>query len=260
MTQLVAVSSLGDKYQYATTFSIPVLTEAWLAAAWDSREVVGHRATSKEEYHRYRLRPFQGNTVQFYGFEPEELQHMVEVLVANGGRVASGVGGNDTTHLVVDENNVDNLPEGLDVPDSCHVVRGEWFWNSIQIEAAADVGHHKRRSSVSDLQPGLDYSSGSFLDPTELKDRTLVSPENSPQRGCLSEGEVKVEGGAVFDQQEMKIIFGMMPPILKVHSDMLKKLVEAESAWSENKTVGTIILQFAEDRLKAYPPFVNFFE
>ena len=38
MTQLLAMSSLGDKYQYATTFSIPVLTEAWLASAWDNRE------------------------------------------------------------------------------------------------------------------------------------------------------------------------------------------------------------------------------
>jgi len=364
MTQLLAVSSLGDKYQYATTFSIPVLTEAWLAAAWDNREAVGHRATSKEEYLRYRLPPFQGNTVQFYGFESEELQHMVEVLVANGGRVASGMGSNDTTHLVVDENNVDNLPDGLEVPDGCHVVKGEWFWNSIQIEAAADVAHykwrrgdgnttatllspnrscsvfspptpqggatpsasnrkrkrlrraemiqslaadspaHKRRSSVSD--PAQLSMSRSFLDTTDKeKDRTLVSPENSPQRG--NEVEVKVERGAVFDmktatprqqvfhefvttetnyvaileciskisseaedpsqqggalldQQEMKIIFGMMPPILKVHSDMLKKLVEAESQWSEKKTVGTIILQFAEDLLKAYPPFVNFFE
>ena len=41
---------------------------------------------------------------------------------------------------------------------------------------------------------------------------------------------------------------------------MLKKLVEAENQWSEEKTVGSIILEFAEDLLKAYPPFVNFFE
>jgi len=364
MTQLLAVSSLGDKYQYATTFSIPVLTEAWLAAAWDSREVVGHRATTKEDYQLYRLRPFAGNTVQFYGFEPDELQHMVEVLVANGGRVASGVGGRDITHLVVDENNVDNLPENLDVPETCHVVKGEWFWNSIQIEAAADVTHykwrsgdanntntllspnrssvfspptplggggasasnrkrkrlrraemiqslaadspaHKRRSSVSEL--AMLSMSSSFLDTTNTdkeKDRTLVTPENSPQRGEVA--EVKIErtgfdmksatprqqvfhefvttetnyvsileciskisseaedpsqqGGALLDQQEMKIIFGMMPPILKVHSDMLKELMEAESKWTENQTVGSILLNYAEDLLKAYPPFVNFFE
>eukprot|EP00092_Neocalanus_flemingeri_P016143 GFUD01017471.1.p1 GENE.GFUD01017471.1~~GFUD01017471.1.p1 ORF type:complete len:636 (+),score=186.23 GFUD01017471.1:218-1909(+) len=41
---------------------------------------------------------------------------------------------------------------------------------------------------------------------------------------------------------------------------MLKKLVEAEATWSENKIVGSIILEFADDLLKAYPPFVNFFE
>jgi len=362
MTQLLAVSSLGDKYQYATTFSIPVLTEAWLAAAWDNREAVGYRATSKEEYLRYRLPPFKGNTVQFYGFEAEELHHMVEVLVANGGRVASGLGCRDTTHLVVDENNVDNLPDGMEIPDNCHVVKGEWFWNSIQIEAAADVAHykwrrgdgnttatllspnrscsvfspptplggptasasnrkrkrlrraeliqslasdspaHKRRSSVSEL--AMLSMSGSFLDTTDKeKDRTLVSPENSPVRGnegeaergavfdmmtatprqqvfhefvttetnyvsileCISKISSEAEdasqqGGALLDQQEMKIIFGMMPPILKVHSDMLKKLVEVEMQWTENKTIGTIILEFAEDLLKAYPPFVNFFE
>ena len=64
----------------------------------------------------------------------------------------------------------------------------------------------------------------------------------------------------MLDQQEMKIIFGMLPPILKVHSEMLQKLVAAEENWSESLTVGSIILQFAEDLLKAYPPFVNFFE
>merc|ERR1719232_1781568 len=145
-----------------------------------------------------------------------------------------------------------------------------------------------------------------FLDTTSTdkdKDKTLVTPENSPQRGeivevieragfdmktatprqqvfhefvttetnyvtileCNSKISSEAEdpnqqGGALLDQQEMKIIFGMMPPILKVHSDMLKELIEAESKWTENQTVGSIILNYAEDLLKAYPPFVNFFE
>ena len=41
---------------------------------------------------------------------------------------------------------------------------------------------------------------------------------------------------------------------------MLKKLVEAEAQWSEETIVGRIILEFSDDLLKAYPPFVNFFE
>ena len=69
---------------------------------------------------------------------------MEEVLVANGGRVTAELT-KDTTHLIVDENNVETLPEDLDIPSSCHVVKGEWFWNSIQIEAAADVNHYKWR-------------------------------------------------------------------------------------------------------------------
>ena len=63
-TQLLAVSSIGEKYQYATTFSIPVLTEAWVTAAWDKRNIVGYRATSKEDFINYRLPPFQGNVVK----------------------------------------------------------------------------------------------------------------------------------------------------------------------------------------------------
>merc|ERR1712079_614212 len=41
---------------------------------------------------------------------------------------------------------------------------------------------------------------------------------------------------------------------------MLKKLVDAQANWEENMTVGKIILEFATDLLRAYPPFVNFFE
>jgi hypothetical protein len=44
VTHLISVCSMGDKYKYATTFSIPVLTEGWLQAAWDNRENIGYRS------------------------------------------------------------------------------------------------------------------------------------------------------------------------------------------------------------------------
>ena len=328
---------------------------------------VESRADSKEVTNKFRLPIFAGNVVQFYGFEASELAHMQEVLVANGGRVANDPA--DRTHLVVDENTVEVLPASLEegVGEGCHLVKGEWFWRSIQIEAAAKVAHHgwrkeqgllspnisrntglfspstplgvgasasasnkkrkrrrqaemmvllaaespanKRRSSVTDLN-NLNMS-GSFLDASDprLLDgpadtaMVMVTPENSPARGavaastpaytfdpskatarqqvfhefvttetnyvavlrCISKMAEEAEdtnqqGGALLNEQEMKIIFGMLPPILKVHTEMLQKLVAAEENWSENVTVGSIILQFAEDLLKAYPPFVNFFE
>ena len=40
----------------------------------------------------------------------------------------------------------------------------------------------------------------------------------------------------------MKIIFGNLPPIRKVHTDMLKRLKELEANWSEEACIGTIIL------------------
>ena len=64
---------------------------------------------------------------------------------------------------------------------------------------AADSPAHKRRSSVSEL--AMLSISGSFLDNTDKeRDRTLVSPENSPARG--QEIQVDKERGAmgpVFD-------------------------------------------------------------
>ena len=62
--------------------------------------------------------------------------------------------------------------------------------------------------------------------------------------------DVMQQGGALLDQQEMKIIFGLLPPILKVHTEMLCKLEAAEENWSEAVTVGSIILQYTEDILR----------
>ena len=108
LTQLVAANSMGEKYQYATTFSIPVLTEGWLSFAWSHRDEVETRADTKEAMNKFKLPIFAGNIVQFYGFEASELTHMQEVLVANGGKVASSP--TERTHLVVDENTVEVLP------------------------------------------------------------------------------------------------------------------------------------------------------
>jgi len=383
MTHLISKSSIGEKYNYACTFSLPVLTEDWLQTAWDNRENIGYRAAVKEIEDQYRLPLFAGNVIAFLGFSKSDLEDMTTILLSNGGRVADGCekGCEDanTTHLVVDENNVDLLPPDLSVHSHCQVVTGDWFWNSIQFQAAASVNMykwrepgcmspaanksvfspptpssggtsrkrkrqrraevinalaadspaHKRRSSISEL--GLLSMSGSFLDSSNHN--LMLSPEPSSataglatvaataasssaavERGAMMErpafGEsdvslpvptmpiVKKEvtprqqvfyelvttesnyvaildcvykiaqeaedpdqpGGALLDQQEMKIIFSNLDPIRKVHTDMIKKLRELELNWTDESCVGSVILEFSEDLLKAYPPFVNFFE
>lgn len=51
---------------------------------------------------------------------------MNEILTSNGGKVAEGVGDAATTHLVVDENNIEFLPPEGDVNKNCVIVKGEW--------------------------------------------------------------------------------------------------------------------------------------
>jgi len=366
MTHLISKTSMGDKYSYSTTFSLPVLTEDWLLTAWDNRENIGYRANKKEIESQYKLPPFAGNVVAFYGFSKADLEDMTTILVSNGGKVAnidieSGGEMVGVTHVVVDESNVDQLPDQLNLSSKCQVITGDWFWNSIQIQAAAKVTNyqwnkagllspanksvfspptpsslgatsrkrkrqrraevinalaaadspaHKRRSSVSEL--GLLSMSSSYLDTSS----GLLSPEPQAAQGsgtvergavlatpgeadgiaipvinlkeatprqqvfhelvttesnyvaildCVAKLAQEAEdpeqqGGALLDQQEMKIIFSNLVPIRKVHTSMLKKLKELEINWTEESTVGSIILEFSEDLLKAYPPFVNFFE
>ncbi|XP_075236856.1 epithelial cell transforming 2 pebble [Lycorma delicatula] len=59
---------------------------------------------------------------------------------------------------------------------------------------------------------------------------------------------------------EIKIIFGHLPPIYQTHCQMLEQLKWTTSHWTEDVSIGNIFLKFAPDLVKAYPPFVNFFE
>jgi protein ECT2 len=59
---------------------------------------------------------------------------------------------------------------------------------------------------------------------------------------------------------ELKSIFGNFLPIYEVHKKMLNRLQEINSQWHEDCAIGQIILDNRESLLKAYPPYVNFFE
>ncbi|XP_034563841.1 protein ECT2 isoform X5 [Notolabrus celidotus] len=71
------------------------------------------------------------------------------------------------------------------------------------------------------------------------------------------EGQV---GGPILAQEEMKTIFGCIPDIYEVHTRIKSDLEEVLTDWSEDKSVGDIILKYSRELVRAYPPFVNFFE
>ncbi|TNN77926.1 Protein ECT2 [Liparis tanakae] len=67
-------------------------------------------------------------------------------------------------------------------------------------------------------------------------------------------------GGAILAQEELKTIFGSIQEIYEVHTKIKSNLEELLRDWSEDRSVGDIILKYSKELVKAYPPFVNFFE
>ncbi|KAM4738952.1 LOW QUALITY PROTEIN: protein ECT2 [Anableps anableps] len=71
------------------------------------------------------------------------------------------------------------------------------------------------------------------------------------------EGQV---GGPILAQEEIKTIFGSIPEIYEVHTRIKNDLEDLLTDWSESRSVGNVILKYSKELVKAYPPFVNFFE
>uniref|UniRef100_A0A1B6JGD0 Protein ECT2 n=1 Tax=Homalodisca liturata TaxID=320908 RepID=A0A1B6JGD0_9HEMI len=340
VTHLVAQRCGGDKYQYAMTFRVPVVSASWVHDAWAMRSQPDYSAADVTVISNHKLKPFQGARVCFLGFPEDEQRHMAEVLVQNGGTHTDH---EDTqcSHMVVDESTVSTLP--AQAPHQTFIVKAEWFWASVQNEGCVDekdylfedylesllspsrrttpvaVGTrarkrkrlqdavarlasgssvtpntNKRRSSVSDA--GLLSVSGSFVDctspgntsitgevdsvagdsPLSLKNlsprhqvflelvqtefnyvntlNTIMTLYKEPlEKMCETENQL-------LHPTEVKIIFGHLPPIYQTHCQMLEQLKWAATHWTEDISIGNIILKFSSDLVKAYPPYVNFYE
>ncbi|XP_063902868.1 protein ECT2 isoform X4 [Zophobas morio] len=151
-------------------------------------------------------------------------------------------------------------------------------------------GLHKRRSSVSDA--GLLSVSGSFLDCTASPDKALVDGTepaiDTPRKGSTARQQVFLEllqtecnyvhilhtimtmfkkhleempeEEALINNTELNLIFGKVPAIYETHVRMRDEFRCLASSWSEDYTIGSIIQKYSKDLLKAYPPYINYFE
>ncbi|XP_077293738.1 epithelial cell transforming 2 pebble isoform X3 [Arctopsyche grandis] len=360
VTHLIANSSGGEKYKYATTFRVPVVDRAWVERFWGDRNIVERRALDEALLVEYKLKVFLGCKVCFVGFSEEECQHISDILVENGGETTT-LEDPLCSHVVVDEHNTQTVPE---VGATTQIVRVEWFWISVQNEEAQDereylfevylesqaspsrrssrgslssgasgggatspprsptVGSrtpaiiassqrlrkrklrgpegalHKRRSSVGDAV--LLSLSGNLLDCTQspdgkqsiLDEVECVSVSDAARKHMSPRQQVFMElvqtesnyvgilhtivtifkqpleemsneedpSKALLNNTELKIIFGNLVPIYEIHRRMLEELKWSSHNWSEEISIGRIVLKYAPDLVKAYPPFVNFFE
>lgn len=65
---------------------------------------------------------------------------------------------------------------------------------------------------------------------------------------------------AILNKSEIREIFSNFIPIYDVHQSMLERLRSIQGQWNENCLIGDIILQHRDDLIKAYPPYINYFE
>uniref|UniRef100_A0A3P8NAL2 Epithelial cell transforming 2 n=1 Tax=Astatotilapia calliptera TaxID=8154 RepID=A0A3P8NAL2_ASTCA len=325
VTHLVAYSTHGEKYRLAVCMGTPILTPSWILKAWERRD---------DFRTEFKVPPFQDCVLSFLGFSEEEKANMEERTLKHGGTYLE-VGNERCTHMVVEENLVKELP--FSPSKNLFVVKQEWFWGSIQMDARAGESmylyekndspamkkavsllslttpnsNRKRRRLKDTLaqltketeispfpprkRPSAEHSLsiGSLLDISNTPETCKSSKPSKSSTPVLSkqsarwqvskelyqtesnyvdilstilqlfkhplekEGQV---GGPILAQEEIKTIFGSIPDIYEVHTRIKNDLEELLTDWSENRSVGNIILKYSKELVKAYPPFVNFFE
>ncbi|XP_037326577.1 protein ECT2 isoform X2 [Pungitius pungitius] len=133
VTHLVAYSTHGEKYRLAVCMGTPILTPSWIHKAWERRDEVHFNAAEEEFRTEYKVPPFQDCILSFWGFSDEEKTNMEERTLKHGGKYLE-VGDERCTHMVVEENSITELPFSS---NKVYVVKQEWFWGSIQMDARA---------------------------------------------------------------------------------------------------------------------------
>ncbi|XP_049887535.1 protein ECT2 isoform X2 [Pectinophora gossypiella] len=89
---------------------------------------------------------------------------------------------------------------------------------------------------------------------------TIVNMFKQPLEEMAEDDYGNGKNQALLNNTELKIIFGNLPPIYELHQRMLEELRYTQSHWSEEVSIGRLVLKYTPDMVKAYPPFVNFFE
>ncbi|KAM4548718.1 protein ECT2 isoform 3-T3 [Odontesthes bonariensis] len=134
VTHLIAYSTHGEKYRLAVCMGTPILTPLWIQKAWERRDDLDFHASKEEFRTKFKVPPFQDCILSFLGFLEEEKANMEERTLKHGGRYLE-VGDERCTHMVVEENSVKELP--ISPSEKLFVVKQEWFWGSIQMDARA---------------------------------------------------------------------------------------------------------------------------
>uniref|UniRef100_A0A8D2L7T1 Epithelial cell transforming 2 n=1 Tax=Varanus komodoensis TaxID=61221 RepID=A0A8D2L7T1_VARKO len=134
VTHLVANSTQGDKFRVAVSLGTPIMKAEWIYKSWERRNDIDFWAADEEFRKEFKVPPFQDCMLSFLGFSDEEKKNMEEMTEMQGGQYLP-VGDERCTHLIVEENTVKDLP--FEPSENLYIVKQEWFWGSIQMDARA---------------------------------------------------------------------------------------------------------------------------
>ncbi|EDL34917.1 ect2 oncogene, isoform CRA_c [Mus musculus] len=134
VTHLVANCTQGEKFRVAVSLGTPIMKPEWIYKAWERRNEQCFCAAVDDFRNEFKVPPFQDCILSFLGFSDEEKHSMEEMTEMQGGSYLP-VGDERCTHLIVEENTVKDLP--FEPSKKLFVVKQEWFWGSIQMDARA---------------------------------------------------------------------------------------------------------------------------
>ncbi|XP_065604107.1 protein ECT2 isoform X1 [Cyrtonyx montezumae] len=172
VTHLVANSTHGDKFRIAVSLGTPIMKAEWIYKAWEKRNEIDFCAADDEVRNQFKVPPFQDCLLSFLGFSDEEKANMEEMTEMQGG-CHLPVGDERCTHLVVEESTVKEIP--FEPLKKLYIVKQEWFWGSIQMDARAGESMYLFEKSES---PGLKKS---------VSQLSLSTPNSNRKRRRLKE-------------------------------------------------------------------------
>ncbi|KAG0717993.1 Protein ECT2 [Chionoecetes opilio] len=287
VTHLLAYSATGEKYQYANTFNIPIMGEDWVRAAWAHRDEVGARASSKA-MNKYKLKVFQNLRIVLVGFTEEDRSQMEDLVHQNGGFITP-LEDPSATHVVLEDQSVTEKPP--DCPPKAHVVKAEWFWTSIQMEAPPSETLHlfEQMNSSTMLSPRPMFSSPSTPGSRSRRRKRLretvqhlaqddsssalpSAPASSKRRSSVGDLAYLSADGSFLDDTAStpNRLAGpagsgeqtpLSPPPVDLRQLTARQRVFHELVKTECNYVNILdAIEKSTELEKAYPPFINFFE
>uniref|UniRef100_A0A672S6U0 Protein ECT2-like n=1 Tax=Sinocyclocheilus grahami TaxID=75366 RepID=A0A672S6U0_SINGR len=298
VTHLIAHSTHGEKYRLAVCMGTPILTPEWIHKAWEHRDDINFHAGNEEFRTEFKVPPFQDCVLSFLGFSEEERTNMEERTQKHGGRFQA-VGDERCTHLVVEENSIKELP--FTPSKRLYVVKQEWFWGSIQMDARAgetmysyekspamkmavsllslttpNSGRKRRRlretlaqltkeTEISPFPPRKrpsaehSLSMGSLLDISNTPDTCKFPKSSTP---ALPKQSARWQVSKELYQTESNYV-DILATVLQVC--VLCMCLACSHTHTHTHTFCDLSLFFkilsqSRELVKAYPPFVNFFE